>query len=140
MKLSLLNLTVALHQLDQERSPNNMVNVAGITADFAYACTKSIQIQMGIIGKSPDEIGKIGRFIKNLNKFFSKASGILTAVYCGIESVDAFKVGDNNAGVAFAASGTLFLSLALFPMSLGVGFTDRYFSYRFLYISQLLER
>ena len=124
MKLSLLNLTVALHQLDQDRSQNNMVNVAGITADFAYACTKSIQIQMGIIGKSAKDIGKIGRFVKNINNFSSKASSFLTAVYCGMESRDAFKVGDNDAGVAFAASGAFFTTemiLSFFTIPWGVG-------------------
>ena len=73
--LSFLNLSIAFSQLEESPSGKNTVNFSSVAFDFSFACTKLIEIERNLAGKDV-------KGVKNLNKFFSKMSGLLTATYC----------------------------------------------------------
>ena len=111
--LSFLNLSIAFSQLKESPSGKNTVNFSSVAFDFSFACTKLIEIERNLAGKDV-------KGVKNLNKFFSKMAGLLTATYCIWEGYDAFVENDKDAAAAFVSSGALF-AIAAFCGSTGVG-------------------
>ena len=111
--LSFLNLSIAFSQLEESPSGKNTVNFSSVAFDFSFACTKLIEIERNLAGKDV-------KGVKNLNKFFSKMAGLLTATYCIWEGYDAFVENDKDAAVAFVSSGALF-AMAAFCSSTGIG-------------------
>ena len=111
--LSFLNLSIASSQLKEDPSGKNKVNFSSVAFDFSFACTKLIEIERNLAGKDVEGV-------KNLNKFFSKMAGLLTATYCIWEGYDAFVENDKDAAAAFVSSGALF-AIATFCGSTGIG-------------------
>ena len=111
--LSFLNLSIAFSQLKESPSGKNTVNFSSVAFDFSFACTKLIEIERNLAGKDV-------KGVKNLNKFFSKMAGLLTATYCIWEGYDAFVENDKDAAAAFVSSGALF-AIATLCGSTGIG-------------------
>jgi hypothetical protein len=115
IKLQFLNISCALYQLQEEFSVENSLNTSGVTFDLltAYAFMhKSNLLALKAEEKAIKKIeGNISRF--------TKVSNGITAVYCGWESWESYKMGDKKAAGAFAISSIAFAALIFAPETLG---------------------
>ena len=114
--LQLFNIAGALYQLGKDTSMKNGMNALGVATDLITAYINVYRANLITLKAEKKIIEQVGKHIDTL----SKISNGISAVYCGLEVWDAYKVGDNDAAKAFSVSGIAFASLALVEMTFGL--------------------
>ena len=114
--LQLFNIAGALYQLGKDTSVKNGMNALGVATDLITAYINVYRANLVTLKAEKRIIEQVGKHIDTL----SKISNGISAVYCGLEVWDAYKVGDNDAAEAFSVSGIAFASLALVEMTFGL--------------------